>query len=192
MILNCLYRTDDREDFTLGGKSAREEMCFQFLYYYPRINQSLCQTSFTKESAFTAALESFKCNNVYVNGSTIPSDLETRARNIEWTKKMTNTLEITQSINPNGTVAFCIPSFNIHKVTIPRPGVDYEVFPYRYDTCGRYNGTYYPGGEDADYYYDCDTNEPYFDPIGPTDSSATLPHVLLWMAIIPILALLYS
>ncbi|KAI6652253.1 DBH-like monooxygenase protein 1 precursor [Oopsacas minuta] len=188
-IVNCLYQTQDKDNFTFGGRSAKEEMCFNFLYYYPRVTQSYCSMNYLKETAFNSALESLQCNNVDVDGATTYEELENRAMNIDWTEKISNTLEIAQSVNPNGVLVFC--NYNSFIVNIPKPGVDYEVFHNRYDTCGRYNGTYYPGGEDANYYYDCDTNQPYFDPIGPTDSAAglTLLPVVMWMLVTAVLSL---
>ena len=68
----------------------------------------------------------------------------------------------------------------------PPPGVDYEVFPCRYDSCGNYNGTYYPGGHTADYYYNCTMNEPYYDPIGPTDLALL---IVVWVLVVAVLYL---
>ena len=144
------------------------------------------------ESSFNAALDSFQCNSVDVNGSTTTDELVARARNIEWTAKISRTLEISQILDPNRHTAYCGGYvLNTFLVDIPKPGVDYEVFPNRYDTCGRYNGSYYPGGSTADYYYDCATNQSYFDPIGPTDSAPSLTLLpTVWL--IAVLSLLIS
>ena len=32
----CRYKTSTRQSFTFGGESTYEEMCFNFLLYYPR------------------------------------------------------------------------------------------------------------------------------------------------------------
>ena len=181
LILNCQYNSKDRNDFTLGGESTQEEMCLNFVLYYPRIDMPFCLSSYQKDSSFSAALDSFQCNNIDVNGSTTYQELYIRARDIEWTDKIVNTLEVSQLIDPMGQVAYCDNSEV--PVNIPIPGVDYEVFPNRYDTCGKYNGTYYPGGSTADYYYDCTTNESYFEPIGPTDSASSLSLLptVMWL-----------
>ena len=128
-------------------------MCLNFLYYYPRVALPFCLSSY-RSSSLSAALDSFQCNDIDVTGSTTE---------IEWTDKIVNTFEVSQLIDPLGQVAYC--GFSTIPVNIPIPGVDYEVFPNRHDTCGKYNGTYYPGGSTADYYYDCTTNESYFEPI---------------------------
>ena len=188
LILNCLYNTKDRDTFTLGGLSTQEEMCLNFMAYYPKIDMPSCVSTY-QTSSFDSALDSFQCNNVDVNGSTTYEELYTRAKNIEWTGKIVNTLEVSQLIDPIGQYAACgVSSF---PVNIPRPGVDYEVFPNRYDICGKYNGTYYPGGSTADYYYDCATNEPYFDPIGPTDSAPSLTlFPTVWLLAVIIISLI--
>ena len=148
------------------------------------MDTAFCLSSYDKASSFSAALDSFQCNNVDVNGSTTYQELVSRASNIEWTDKVSRTLEVSQILDPNGHTAYCGGlSLNVFSVDIPKPGVDYEVFPSRYDTCGKYNGTYYPGGSTADYYYDCTTNEPYFEPIGPTDSASSLSLLptVMWL-----------
>ena len=164
-------------------------MCYNFLYYYPRLDITVCSSYYQGATSFQSALDSFQCNNVNVNGSTTYTDLSTKARNIEWTDKIARTLEVSQMVDTNGQMVFCGQRF---QVNIPKPGVDYDVFPYRYDTCGKYNGTYYPGGNTADYYYDCSTNRPYFQPIGPTGSApATFisAATLIWLLVVTILTL---
>ena len=187
LILNCVYNTKDRDVFTVGGLSTQEEMCLNFIFYYPKIDMPFCLSSYQANS-FDSALESFQCNNVDINGSTTFEELYSRARDIEWTEKIANTLEVSQLIDPNGHFASCGSNF---AVNIPQPGVDYKVFSNRYDNCGRYNGTYYPGGSTAEYYYDCTTNEPYFDPVGPTDSACSLSFLTpVWLLVAFIVSLI--
>ena len=84
------------------------------------------------------------------------------------------------------------PSNNAVKVSLP--GVDYEVFPYRIDTCGNYNGTYYHGGNTADYYYNCNTNEPYYNietPVDLTDSANSILSIST-MVVMLVLAVMIS
>ena len=191
LIFNCLYNTVGRDHFTYGGISTHEEMCLNFLYYYPRVADSTyCLSSYKLETAFTAALDSLQCNNIEVNGSTTHEELVARASNIEWTDTLSRTLEISSTIDPNKMSVYCGED-RTFEAMLPIPGVDYEVFPYRYDACENYNGTYYPGGHTADYYYNCSTNEPYFEPIGPTDSATSLPplSLMMWLLAVAILSL---
>ena len=191
LIFNCLYNTKSRSEFTHGGQSIQEEMCLNFLYYYPRMDIPNCGSTYNAATSFNAALDSFQCNNIDVNGSTTHEELVGRANNIEWTDKISRTLEISSILDSNKMKIHCGIDHPFD-VTLPLPGVDYEEFPYRYDSCGNYNGTYYPGGHTADYYYDCTTNEPYYQPIGPTASAPSLLSlpVMMWLLTAAILSLL--
>ena len=197
LILNCLYSTPQRNNFTFGGLSTRQEMCQDYFYYYPKQDFPLCLTTYRTGTSFDAALDSFKCNDVPVSDSTSRSDLFSNADNIQWTDKIIRTLEISQTVDTGNTYIYCDPSGNysyegqyIFNVSFPRPGVDYEVFPYRRDMCGNYNGTYYPGGN-GDYYYDCNTNQPYFTPITATGAAVqSLPMVFLMVFLAIVLSLL--
>ncbi|XP_064399035.1 DBH-like monooxygenase protein 2 homolog [Halichondria panicea] len=40
--LSCFYGTSDKSQVTLGGESTRDEMCFSFLYYYPKTELDYC------------------------------------------------------------------------------------------------------------------------------------------------------
>jgi len=38
LITECEYSTWHREDITLGGHSIKEEMCVNYIHYYPKTN----------------------------------------------------------------------------------------------------------------------------------------------------------
>ena len=163
------------------------------------MDTSFCLTNNQRYNSFTAALDSFQCNNVDVNGSTTNQELLARANNIEWTDTISRTLEISTLVDPHVFQVYCDVR-EVFEPKFPLPGVDYEVFPYRYDSCGNYNGTYYPGGHIADYYYDCTTNVSYYAPIGPTDdptdnptddptdsgTSLITPYIFIWMLVVAV------
>eukprot|EP00058_Branchiostoma_floridae_P005110 XP_002590598.1 hypothetical protein BRAFLDRAFT_123613 [Branchiostoma floridae] len=44
LITECTYKTTDRTQATLGGLGSREEMCMNFIQYYPKIKLSICYT----------------------------------------------------------------------------------------------------------------------------------------------------
>ena len=108
-MLNCLYNTNVRNTFTTGGESTEEEMCLNLIYHYPRIPVSTCMTQYDKATSFTAALDSFQCNDVDVNGSTTHEELVSRVSRIEWTDKIARTLEISPLVHPNGITVQCGP-----------------------------------------------------------------------------------
>lgn len=35
MITTCVFNTLDRTNVTVGGESTTDEMCYNFVYYYP-------------------------------------------------------------------------------------------------------------------------------------------------------------
>ncbi|XP_066270632.1 DBH-like monooxygenase protein 1 homolog [Branchiostoma lanceolatum] len=45
LITECTYKTTDRTQVTVGGLSSREEMCINFIQYYPRIKLITCYTA---------------------------------------------------------------------------------------------------------------------------------------------------
>ncbi|XP_077997834.1 DBH-like monooxygenase protein 1 [Glandiceps talaboti] len=51
LILECTYNTASRTGLTYGGLGTKEEMCLNFLYYYPRIPLSKCQSSIIADVA---------------------------------------------------------------------------------------------------------------------------------------------
>lgn len=193
LIVNCLYRTTDRDNFTVGGLSTRDEMCENYLYYYPKQELDNCLMTYDRTAAFEPALESFRCHDVDVKGSNTWKELVDNAKNIRWTEKIIRTLEVSQAVAKGGTYGYCDPSGNyseelLFKVNIPLPGVDYKVYPYRHDVCGRYNGTYYLGG-DGDYYYDCATGKPYFPPV--TDQAIKMYPVYLLVTVLAVIVGLF-
>ncbi|XP_064622631.1 DBH-like monooxygenase protein 1 homolog [Lineus longissimus] len=42
IVTTCTYNTKHRKHMTYGGLSTKEEMCFNFVMYYPRIEMSKC------------------------------------------------------------------------------------------------------------------------------------------------------
>jgi len=57
--ITCTYTTMDRTKPTVGGYSSNEEMCYVFIYYYPRIKQfSLCLS----QPNYAPIVKKFKSN----------------------------------------------------------------------------------------------------------------------------------
>ncbi|XP_077593787.1 dopamine beta-hydroxylase [Stigmatopora nigra] len=44
LITKCTYNTEDREKPTVGGFGIMEEMCVNYIHYYPRTQLELCKT----------------------------------------------------------------------------------------------------------------------------------------------------
>jgi len=77
LITYCKYNTMKREDATVGGLSTEDEMCLNFILYYPRVDLSVCLTedrrvrhNFTmkyQNTAYSTGWKGVKWNNTMVN-----------------------------------------------------------------------------------------------------------------------------
>uniref|UniRef100_A0A8C5LH31 Dopamine beta-hydroxylase n=1 Tax=Jaculus jaculus TaxID=51337 RepID=A0A8C5LH31_JACJA len=45
LITSCTYNTDDREVATVGGFGIHEEMCVNYVHYYPKTDLELCKSA---------------------------------------------------------------------------------------------------------------------------------------------------
>ncbi|CAH8874731.1 unnamed protein product [Trichobilharzia szidati] len=50
LITACTYNTNEREQVTFGGLGIRDEMCLNYIFYYPKVNLELCKSDVTRES----------------------------------------------------------------------------------------------------------------------------------------------
>ncbi|XP_046985785.1 dopamine beta-hydroxylase [Schistocerca americana] len=53
LITTCTYNTEDRENITLGGFAISEEMCVNYVHYYPKVDLEVCKSSVSSESLKT-------------------------------------------------------------------------------------------------------------------------------------------
>ncbi|XP_021938401.1 dopamine beta-hydroxylase [Zootermopsis nevadensis] len=53
LITSCWYKTTDRNNITLGGFAISEEMCVNYIHYYPKIDLEVCKSSISSESLQT-------------------------------------------------------------------------------------------------------------------------------------------
>ncbi|XP_035207387.1 dopamine beta-hydroxylase-like [Stegodyphus dumicola] len=83
LLTTCHYSTNDRENITLGGFAISDEMCVNYVHYYPKTNLEVC-----KSSIDTKVLKSyFRYMNTYNDEDT--SDEKTVADNyhsIHWSQ----------------------------------------------------------------------------------------------------------
>ncbi|GFY62751.1 tyramine beta-hydroxylase [Trichonephila inaurata madagascariensis] len=45
LLTTCHYLTLDRENITLGGFAISDEMCVNYVHYYPKMNLEVCKSS---------------------------------------------------------------------------------------------------------------------------------------------------
>lgn len=50
LITTCHYNTEDRPNVTLGGFSISDEMCVNYVYYYPKIELEVCKSSISEQN----------------------------------------------------------------------------------------------------------------------------------------------
>lgn len=45
LVNHCVYSTVDRANITLGGYGIHDEMCVNYMHYYPRVDLEVCKSS---------------------------------------------------------------------------------------------------------------------------------------------------
>ncbi|OQV12655.1 Dopamine beta-hydroxylase [Hypsibius exemplaris] len=53
LLTTCEFRTLDRKNATLGGYAISDEMCVNYIHYYPRTNLEVCKSSIDTDSLMT-------------------------------------------------------------------------------------------------------------------------------------------
>uniref|UniRef100_T1J167 DOMON domain-containing protein n=1 Tax=Strigamia maritima TaxID=126957 RepID=T1J167_STRMM len=81
LITSCTYNTSGRPNITVGGFSITDEMCVNYIHYYPKIDLELC-----KSAIDTSDLENYlNFMNKYENQPTsIKKDVTTNYHSINW------------------------------------------------------------------------------------------------------------
>ncbi|XP_038629963.1 DBH-like monooxygenase protein 2 homolog [Scyliorhinus canicula] len=84
LITECTYNTENRSTITWGGLSTTDEMCLAYMWYYPRIEFTGCN-SFQTFQTVAAAL------NV---SATSKEDLFAILQNWNWTERSAADMEV--------------------------------------------------------------------------------------------------
>ncbi|GAU95981.1 hypothetical protein RvY_07495-4 [Ramazzottius varieornatus] len=53
LLTTCEFRTTDRTNATLGGYAISDEMCVNYVHYYPRTNLEVCKSSIDSDALAT-------------------------------------------------------------------------------------------------------------------------------------------
>ncbi|XP_046669183.1 dopamine beta-hydroxylase [Homalodisca vitripennis] len=53
LITTCLYNTTGRPNITLGGFAITDEMCVNYIYYYPKTSLEVCKSAISDQSLQT-------------------------------------------------------------------------------------------------------------------------------------------
>lgn len=97
IINTCVYNTDERVNMTFGGYSIRDEMCVNYMHYYPAIELEVCKSSIND-----AALENFFDKMQYFDRSNTSASqsVEKNFNSIRWTPLTASILEKLYDVSP--------------------------------------------------------------------------------------------
>ncbi|RZF37938.1 hypothetical protein LSTR_LSTR005438 [Laodelphax striatellus] len=81
LITTCWYNTEDRTNITVGGFAISDEMCVNYIYYYPKSNLEVCKSSISDSNL----INYFKLMNELENQPTSPKlGITDNYNSIEW------------------------------------------------------------------------------------------------------------
>ncbi|XP_033321707.1 tyramine beta hydroxylase [Megalopta genalis] len=83
LITTCTYKTMDRKNVTLGGFAISDEMCVNYIHYYPDARLEVCKSAISDDALRTY----FRYLREWESQpTTIDTDVSTNYRSIRWTK----------------------------------------------------------------------------------------------------------
>nr|CAH7713214.1 unnamed protein product [Callosobruchus chinensis] len=83
LITRCDYNTEDRQNITLGGFSISDEMCVNYIHYFPHTELEVCKSSISDQALRTY----FQYMNEWEGQSTSPTKgVSDNYKAIKWNK----------------------------------------------------------------------------------------------------------
>ncbi|KAH0954644.1 hypothetical protein HN011_004179 [Eciton burchellii] len=83
LITTCTYNTMKRDNVTLGGFAISDEMCVNYIHYYPNARLEVCKSAISDDALRTY----FRYMREWENqGIDIEKGISTNYKSIEWTK----------------------------------------------------------------------------------------------------------
>lgn len=109
LVNTCVYNTKSRQNMTFGGYSIRDEMCVNYMHYYPIAELEVCKSSISDN----VLDEFFSKMKSYDYASTSPEKtIEKNFNSIRWTPLTSRVLSKLYDISP---IAFsCNSSKGMH------------------------------------------------------------------------------
>ena len=89
LVTRCHYDTSDRDNVTLGGFGFREEMCVNYIHYYPRVDLEICKSSIAKQD-LDNYFDTLRTDED--QDTDVCKTVEENYNSIKWTKKRTRDL----------------------------------------------------------------------------------------------------
>ncbi|KAK9881470.1 hypothetical protein WA026_016354 [Henosepilachna vigintioctopunctata] len=99
LITRCDYNTEDRENITLGGFAISDEMCVNYLHYFPASSLEVCKSSISDQALYTF----FRYMNEWEGQQTSPSKvISENYKAIQWNRMRTELLREVYNESPLG------------------------------------------------------------------------------------------
>jgi len=83
LITTCVYDTLKREKVTLGGLGITDEMCVNYIHYFPKTDLEVCKSSVDSDS-LSAYFDWLKINGENVESS---NPISENYKNVRWTEE---------------------------------------------------------------------------------------------------------
>ncbi|XP_014472863.1 PREDICTED: tyramine beta-hydroxylase isoform X1 [Dinoponera quadriceps] len=99
LITTCTYNTTDRDNVTLGGFAISDEMCVNYIHYYPNTRLEVCKSAISDDALKTYFRYVREWEGQKTNGK---KGISSNYQSIEWTKVRVQTLHDLYEAAPLG------------------------------------------------------------------------------------------
>ena len=125
LINTCVYNTNDRVNMTFGGFSIRDEMCVNYMHYYPLAELEVCKSSISNRvlDSFFAKMKKYD----FANTSSEKS-VEENFNSIRWTPLTSSILNKLYDISPISFSCNSSDGEHIAQVYRPQTGAKYAQY----------------------------------------------------------------
>ncbi|KAL3283755.1 hypothetical protein HHI36_017925 [Cryptolaemus montrouzieri] len=96
LVTKCDYNTEDKENITLGGFAITDEMCVNYIHYFPASALEVCKSSISDQALQTY----FRYMNEWEGQSTSSNAISENYKAIKWNKMRTELLREVYSESP--------------------------------------------------------------------------------------------
>uniref|UniRef100_A0A6P7GAW1 Tyramine beta-hydroxylase n=1 Tax=Diabrotica virgifera virgifera TaxID=50390 RepID=A0A6P7GAW1_DIAVI len=97
LITKCDYNTEDRENVTLGGFSISDEMCVNYIHYFPSSELEVCKSSISDQALKTF----FRYMNEWEDQDTSPlKGISDNYKSIKWNRMRIQLLDEVYNESP--------------------------------------------------------------------------------------------
>ena len=97
LVNTCVYETQDRINMTFGGYSIRDEMCVNYMHYYPASKLEVCKSSI-RDDILSKYFETMREYDFADTSS--QKSIETNFNSIRWTPLTSRILSKLYDISP--------------------------------------------------------------------------------------------